>query len=209
MQNKWTRYFLTFLHEWGLFILFISLFLLTRLFLWLPVQVEGHSMDPTLADGQRVIVLKHTSIERFDIVVAKEVENGKTKQIVKRIIGMPGDTITYQNDKLTVKKLRKNTSKNSTLPLLRINSKKSTPTATTSNNWLRNQRPSLSMLTKTLLFLSLFLKANISYSEITVSFQKIAAKLVTLTRVLLSGKSNSASGHLIKLAQLRTTKNTK
>ena len=59
-------------------------------------------MDPTLADGQRVIVLKHTSIERFDIVVAKEVENGKTKQIVKRIIGMPGDTITYQNDKLTI-----------------------------------------------------------------------------------------------------------
>ena len=57
---------------------------------------------PTLADGQRVIVLKHTSIERFDIVVAKEVENGKTKQIVKRIIGMPGDTITYQNDKLTI-----------------------------------------------------------------------------------------------------------
>ena len=61
-------------------------------------------MDPTLADGQRVIVLKHTSIERFDIVVAKEVENGKTKQIVKRIIGMPGDTITYQNDKLAFAK---------------------------------------------------------------------------------------------------------
>jgi len=59
-------------------------------------------MDPTLANNQRVIVLKHTSIERFDIVVAKEVEDGKTKQIVKRIIGMPGDTITYQNDKLTV-----------------------------------------------------------------------------------------------------------
>ena len=75
----------------GLFILFISLFLLTRLFLWLPVQVERQTqLNPTLADGQRVIVLKHTSIERFDIVVAKEVENGKTKQIVKRIIGMPG-----------------------------------------------------------------------------------------------------------------------
>ena len=102
MQNKWTQSFLTFLREWGLFILFITFFLLTRLFLWLPVQVDGHSMDPTLADRQRVIVLKHTSIERFDIVVAKEVENGKTKQIVKRVIGMPGDTITYQNDKLTV-----------------------------------------------------------------------------------------------------------
>ena len=78
MQNKRTQLFLKFLREWGLFILFISFFLLTRLFLWLPVQVDGHSMDPTLADRQRVIVLKHTSI------------------------GMPGDTITYQNDKLTV-----------------------------------------------------------------------------------------------------------
>ena len=102
MKNKWTQYFLILLSEWGLFILFITFFLLTRLFLWLPVQVDGHSMDPTLANNQRVIVLKHTSIERFDIVVAKEVENGKTKQIVKRVIGMPGDTITYQNDKLTV-----------------------------------------------------------------------------------------------------------
>ena len=102
MKNKWTQYFLILLSEWGLFILFITFFLLTRLLLWLPVQFDGHSMDPTLANNQRVIVLKHTSIERFDIVVAKEVENGKTKQIVKRVIGMPGDTITYQNDKLTV-----------------------------------------------------------------------------------------------------------
>lgn len=142
-----------------------------------------------LADGQRVIVLKHTSIERFDIVVAKEVENGKTKQIVKRIIGMPGDTITYQNDKLTIngKEVKEEYLKEFHAAFAKDKLQKSTPTATTSNNWLRNQRPSLSMLTKTLLFLSLFLKANISYSEITVSFQKIAAKLVTLTRVLLSG----------------------
>ena len=91
-----------FLKEWGLFLLILSLLALSRIFFWSNVRVEGHSMDPTLADGQRVIVLKHTSIERFDIVVAKEVENGKTKQIVKRIIGMPGDTITYQNDKLTI-----------------------------------------------------------------------------------------------------------
>ena len=100
MKNKWTQYFLIFLREWGLFILFITFFLLTRLFLWLPVQVDGHSMDPTLANNQRVIVLKHTSIERFDIVVAKEVEDGKTKQIVKRIIGMPGDTIDIVDGKV-------------------------------------------------------------------------------------------------------------
>lgn len=87
-----------FIKEWGLFILFIALFGLSRLFVWFPVQVEGHSMDPTLANGERLIVLKTTSIERFDIVVAKE---GK-KNIVKRIIGMPGDTISYDNDTLKV-----------------------------------------------------------------------------------------------------------
>ena len=136
MQNKWTQLFLKFLREWGVFILFITFFLLTRLFLWLPVQVDGHSMDPTLADRQRVIVLKHTSIERFDIVVAKEVEEGKTKQIVKRVIGMPGDTITYQNDKLTVngKEVKENISRNFKLPLLRINYKKNMTTAITSNS---------------------------------------------------------------------------
>ncbi|MGT2884437.1 signal peptidase I [Streptococcus ferus] len=87
-----------FIKEWGLFILFIALFGLSRLFVWFPVQVEGHSMDPTLANGERLIVLKTTSIERFDIVVAKEGE----KNIVKRIIGMPGDTISYDNDTLKV-----------------------------------------------------------------------------------------------------------
>ena len=123
MKNKWTQYFLILLREWGLFILFITFFLLTRLFLWLPVQVDGHSMDPTLANNQRVIVLKHTSIERFDIVVAKEVEDGKTKQIVKRVIGMPLP-IKMINLLSTVKKSRKNTSKNSKLPLPRISYKK-------------------------------------------------------------------------------------
>lgn len=102
MNNNWKTILLKFLREWGLFTFLIAAFLLTRLFVWLPVQVDGHSMDPTLADGQRVIVLKHTNIQRFDVVVATEVENGQTKQIVKRVIGMPGDTITYNDDKLTV-----------------------------------------------------------------------------------------------------------
>jgi len=44
-------------------------------------------------------VAKHLGISRSSYF---NWENGKTKQIVKRVIGMPGDTITYQNDKLTV-----------------------------------------------------------------------------------------------------------
>ena len=91
-----------FLKEWGPFILFVLVLGLSRLFLWQPVKVDGHSMDPILADGERLIVLDHTKINRFDIVVAKETEDGQTKEIVKRVIGMPGDTITYNDDTLYI-----------------------------------------------------------------------------------------------------------
>lgn len=60
-------------------------------------------MDPTLRDSERLIMVKTASIKRFDVVVASEPDaNGKTKLIVKRIIGMPGDTIRYENDKLYI-----------------------------------------------------------------------------------------------------------
>ncbi|AUW97227.1 signal peptidase I [Streptococcus pluranimalium] len=91
-----------FLKEWGFFLLFLTVFLLSRWFIWFPVTVEGHSMDPTLANKEKLIVIKTADINRFDMVVANEVENGAKKQIVKRVIGLPGDTITYKNDKLFV-----------------------------------------------------------------------------------------------------------
>ena len=91
-----------FIKEWGPFILFFIALGLVRLFLIQPVSVDGHSMDPTLADGERLIVLRTAKIDRFDIVVAKEKEGNKTKEIVKRVIGLPGDTITYKDDVLYV-----------------------------------------------------------------------------------------------------------
>lgn len=91
-----------FIKEWGVFILILSLFLLSRIFLWQLVKVDGHSMDPTLADKEQLVVLKQTKINRFDIVVANEEEGGQKKKIVKRVIGMPGDVIKYKNDTLTI-----------------------------------------------------------------------------------------------------------
>lgn len=91
-----------FLKEWGAFLLIMILFFGSRLLLWQPVKVDGHSMDPTLADKERLLVISHTKIDRFDIVVANETENGVKKQIVKRVIGLPGDTISYKDDVLTV-----------------------------------------------------------------------------------------------------------
>lgn len=94
--------FKNFIKEWGIFILIFLVIALTRWFVWGSVHVEGHSMDPTLADSENLIISKVSPINRFDIVVASEEENGQTKNIVKRVIGMPGDTIRYDNDKLYV-----------------------------------------------------------------------------------------------------------
>ncbi|EQC68410.1 Signal peptidase I [Streptococcus sp. HSISB1] len=69
-----------FIKEWGPFILFVLLLAVLRIFVIEPVRVDGHSMDPTLADGERLIVLKTSSIDRFDIVVAKEKKAKRQKK---------------------------------------------------------------------------------------------------------------------------------
>lgn len=92
-----------FIKEWGLFTLIIVLFLLARWLVFSPVTVDGHSMDPTLQDKEHLIMVRTTTIDRFDIVVAAETDSsGQEKLIVKRVIGMPGDTIRYENDTLYV-----------------------------------------------------------------------------------------------------------
>ena len=61
-----------FLKEWGLFSIIVGLIIASRIYLWAPVKVDGHSMDPTLADSEYLLVVNHLSIDRFDIVVANE-----------------------------------------------------------------------------------------------------------------------------------------
>lgn len=74
-----------------------------RFFLFEPVLVDGQSMMPTLEDGERIIVNKigYTlgEPERFDIVVFHASEE---EDYVKRIIGLPGDHIAYENDELFI-----------------------------------------------------------------------------------------------------------
>ncbi|GAB2022939.1 signal peptidase I [Pseudolactococcus yaeyamensis] len=77
---------------------FISL-LLCRLYIWQPVTVDGHAMDPNFVANQHLIIIKKAQIERFDIVVAKKQGSGN---ILKRVIGLPGDTISYDKDTLTL-----------------------------------------------------------------------------------------------------------
>lgn len=81
-------FFVAFVIVWGVQKVFIQ-----------PFVVEGHSMDYTLAEGERLFMLKLAKIERFDVVVI-EAPNNPEKMYIKRVIGMPGDTIEMQNDQL-------------------------------------------------------------------------------------------------------------
>lgn len=63
--------------------------------------VSGHSMDNTLSDNQILMVQKmFVSYNHGDIVIANIVKKTTNKRlsIVKRIIGMPGDTIEIKNN---------------------------------------------------------------------------------------------------------------
>ena len=90
------------LKEIYIYILIIVLVLLFRKFVATPVKVNGDSMINTLKDKDIMILDKISyrfkKIKRFDIVVIKE----KDEYLIKRIIGLPGETIEYKNNKLYI-----------------------------------------------------------------------------------------------------------
>lgn len=81
--------------------LLITLSILFNVFVQ-RVQVSGHSMDPTLKTNEKLFAVKHIPIDRFDIVVAKEKTDDENIFIIKRVIGLPGDTVEYKKDQLYV-----------------------------------------------------------------------------------------------------------
>ncbi|WP_302424536.1 signal peptidase I [Holdemanella biformis] len=67
-----------------------------------PVRVDGRSMYPTLKDGEfgftNVGGVLLNGVKRGDIVVVTMEEKGQKTHWVKRVIGMPEDTISCVND---------------------------------------------------------------------------------------------------------------
>lgn len=67
-----------------------------------PVRVDGRSMYPTLKDGEfgftNVGGVLLNGVERGDIVVVTMKEEGQKTHWVKRVIGLPGDTVSCVND---------------------------------------------------------------------------------------------------------------
>ena len=84
------------------YVVIVVVVVLIRSFIVTPVMVSGSSMRPNLTDKEvlleRKIGYNEKSIKRFDIVVIKE---GK-EEIIKRIIGLPGEHVSYKNNKLYI-----------------------------------------------------------------------------------------------------------
>src|SRR5437763_9443877 len=88
---------------------------LVILFLYRPVKVEGTSMMPSLYDQERLFINQFSykfglgDIQRGDTVVFWFPED-TTKSYIKRVIGLPGDTVAVDDGYVIVngKKLKEN-----------------------------------------------------------------------------------------------------
>ncbi|MBO0995461.1 signal peptidase I [Bacillus sp. SD088] len=88
------------LWEWTKALLIaVALAAIIRFFLFTPIVVDGYSMTPTLHDGDKMIVNKLGKPNRFDIIVFHAPEH---KDYIKRVIGLPGDTVEYRDDVLYI-----------------------------------------------------------------------------------------------------------
>ncbi|MCS7023984.1 MAG: signal peptidase I [Bryobacteraceae bacterium] len=72
------------------------------LFLYQPVKVEGTSMMPALEDQERIFINKYVyrfgigEIMRGDMVVF-HYPHDPSKSYIKRVIGLPGDTVAMED----------------------------------------------------------------------------------------------------------------
>lgn len=81
------------------YIIIIITVVVIRTYVLTPVIVSGTSMDDTLKNGELLLLKKYDkSYERFDIVVF---DYGDSK-LVKRIIGLPGETLEYKDGVLYI-----------------------------------------------------------------------------------------------------------
>ncbi|CAK8054877.1 Signal peptidase I (LepB) [Eupransor demetentiae] len=96
-----------FFKGWWAQILFFVVLVLIYLFVFSGIKISGTSMEPTLLDKQYVGINHVAKLKRGDVVVfdaRKEdprIQAGK-KDYVKRIIGVPGDTVSFSNGNLYV-----------------------------------------------------------------------------------------------------------
>jgi signal peptidase I len=88
-------------------IIALIMVLLLHFFVFNLSTVKGQSMEPTLYEKEWLFINKYTytfggSPERSDVVILKDPSEGTAKKeyLVKRVVGIPGDTIEIRQGQL-------------------------------------------------------------------------------------------------------------
>ena len=91
--------------------------LIIRSFIFEPFRIPSGSMMPTLLEGDFIFVKKYSYGLRLPVTETKIIETGSPKRgdvivfrlpsnpsinYIKRVIGLPGDTISYERQRITV-----------------------------------------------------------------------------------------------------------
>ena len=104
--------------EWGAsFFPVILIVFVLRSFLFEPFKIPSGSMIPTLLVGDFILVNKFAYGIRLPVINTKIIEVGTPQRgdimvfrypedpsldYIKRVVGLPGDTVSYQNKRLTI-----------------------------------------------------------------------------------------------------------
>ncbi len=97
-----SRSFAKSLREWLIVVIVaITAAVVMKVFIVQQFYVSGHSMDTTLHDLDRVLVNKLSydlhDPNRGDVVVLEEGTGQQERDLIKRVIGLPGETIEIKN----------------------------------------------------------------------------------------------------------------
>ncbi len=95
-------------HFWRFAFILFAIFIPLRLFVVEPFLVYGSSMEPNFETGDYLLVDELTyrleDPQRGDVIVLRPPVADKEKShFIKRIIGLPGETVIVQNEKVTIK----------------------------------------------------------------------------------------------------------
>ena len=93
--------------EWIMvFVVAAAMAFVVRTFIFEPVRVDGASMMDTLVDGEYMIATKFDYLfadpDRFDVVICNYPNTTDGMYRVKRVIGMPGETIQLLGGELYI-----------------------------------------------------------------------------------------------------------
>ncbi len=110
-KNFWKSFFSFTLEILKTVIISLAIILPIRYFIIQPFMVDGASMQPNFHDKEYLVIneisYRFNEPDRGEVVVFKNPTNTK-QYYIKRIIGLPGETIKIENSKVYIKGINKN-----------------------------------------------------------------------------------------------------